>query len=276
MKFCVIVINYNTKKNIINLLIAFRQIDCDIFIWDNSSNPSEVLIQSEIDESNHRARTVVSDLNLGFGKAINNILLNFNVKENYDYFVLWNSDCELNTDYFNEILESILKNNRTDIIAPRLFDGNGFYYGSKLSWHVLTSRIISNANFNYSNTLSWPTAAALFIPTCALSDGPLFDPFFFMYWEDADLIQRLKKNGAIIVNFIGNHDSYFRHVPGHSSKSNLTSRYLWHLEGHRYFLKKHVRFNKVPIVLLNVKYVVKAIIDWDFNRLKLIISFLRR
>ena len=276
MKFCVIVINYNTKNNIINLLIAFRQIDCDIFIWDNSSNPSEVLIQSEIDEFNHRARTVVSDLNLGFGKAINNILLNFNIKENYDYFVLWNSDCELNTDYFNEILESILKNNRTDIIAPRLFDGNGFYYGSKLSWHLLTSRIISNANFNYSNTLSWPTAAALFIPTLALIDGPLFDPFFFMYWEDADLIQRLKKNGLIIVNFIGNHNSYFRHVSGYSSKSNLTGRYLWHLEGHRYFLKKHVRFNKVPIVLLNVKYVLKAIIDWDFNRLKLIISFLRR
>ncbi len=276
MKFCVIIINYNTKNTVLNLLIDFKQVNSDIFIWDNSNIENEVLTQPELIRFNKRARVVTSDSNLGFGKSINNVLLNFGIIDNYDYFVLWNSDCELNPDYFNEILESIIVNNRTDIIAPRLYDGNGFYYGSKLSWHLLTSVLIRDENFNYSNTFSWPTAAALFIPTHALSEFPLFDPFFFMYWEDADLIQRLKKKGVLLANFIGNHDSYFRHVPGHSSKSNLTSRYLWHLEGHRYFLKKHIRFNKVPIVLLNVKYLIKTIIDWDFNRLKAIISFLRR
>jgi GT2 family glycosyltransferase len=275
MKFCVIIINYNTKNNVLNLLVDFKQIDSDIFIWDNSNIANEVLAQSELIGLNDRAQVITSDLNLGFGKSINNVLLNFSIIDNYDYFVLWNSDCELNAEYFKEIIESIIINNRIDIIAPRLYDGNEFYYGSKLSWHFLTSNIIRDENYNYSNSLSWPTAAALFIPTHALSEFPLFDPFFFMYWEDADLIQRLKKNGIVVTNFCSKHDFYFRHLPGHSSKSNLINRFLWHLEGHRYFVKKHVRFSTIPLVLLNVKYLVKAIIDGDFNRLKAIINFLK-
>jgi GT2 family glycosyltransferase len=257
-------------------LADFRLINSDLIICENSSLNYEVLTELDVKSCNSRANLLTSTSNLGYGKTINNAIISFNIQDNYDYLVLWNSDCELHLKYFNEIVDSIKIDNRKDVIAPRLFDGQGFYYGSALSWNLLTTKIIRDEYFNYMNSLSWPTAAALFLPTFLIENKPLFDPFFFMYWEDADLMHNLKKKGIVISNFINKNNYYFFHVPGYSSSSNVIKRYLWHLDGHRYFIKKNLVFSGVPIFLLNCKYLLKAFFDGDFKRLIAIFNFITK
>lgn len=273
MRFCLIIINYNTKNNILDLLLSFQSIDVDIFICDNSTLHNEILNENELKYLNPRSQLLINVSNLGFGKTINLAIDKFEIKNKYDYFVLWNSDCLLDPVYFNQIKKYITSNKSNFVIAPRLYDGINYYYGSKLSWTKLSTSTIDKKNFDYSKSISWPTGAALFLPTTIIENNMIFDPYYFMYWEDADLMESLKRKKYIILNFLEDNNLYFTHKPGFSSSTNLINRYLWHLEGQIYFINKYVKGATFFKILIIIKYLSKSIFDLDLKRFKKILKF---
>lgn len=272
MNIATIIVHYNSPKLLIQRIEEVLTIDTELFIVDNGS---ELFLDLSTKEKyiSKGVRILESSVNLGFGKAINLLIRHFSLTTKFDYLFLLNSDCKINKRYYVNIRKFIKKEKEVDIVAPLLYDGKSFYYGSILAFPFFNTSSIDNENFNYEKIkYSWPTAASLFIKTKIIQDDDLFDPYFFMYWEDADMILRFKAKGAIIRNFYVSNSQFFEHVPGTSSNKNITERYIWHLDGILYFINKHLSQNKLIKFLIISKFILKSLIDLQPNRVLKIVK----
>ena len=101
-KLGVLIVNYNSSKDALNLLKSLKESrynDFDILVWDNNSS-DEYLERLEKYEGIKFAR---SDKNLGLTGAVNNAVDLMNNK----YILLLNPDIEIDKNAINELLNII-------------------------------------------------------------------------------------------------------------------------------------------------------------------------
>ncbi len=266
-----IIVNYNSEQLIQNRLEELNYIQTDIFIANNSNSDLVKLI--DFNKSKNKIFFINNASNLGFGTAINHIIKKFNILSNYSFIQLLNPDCNLKTSYLQSIIIFLKNTNEKIILAPLLKDIEGNkYYGSFTRFPFIKSSHIKKKNFNYNKKFSWPTASCLFIKSPNGSHNIEFDEQFFMYWEDADLIQDLLKKQYSIINYYINDDEFFYHEPGRSSDININSRYVWHLQSQLIFIKKHCTKNFILKYIIFLKYFIKSLVDLDVSRMKIILN----
>jgi len=118
---------------------------------------------------------------------------------------------------------------------------------------------------------SWVSGASVLIRTESLLKCGLFDEAFFMYWEDADLAMRIR-NAGYLISIAKN--AQVTHRAGTSSNSNPVQRYLWHLRSQGLWLRKHHSRPAIATFLLNVKFLVKALMDRDVQRFRALANYM--
>jgi GT2 family glycosyltransferase len=266
MKIATLIVNYNNPQLLDERIREVLTLNTKLFILDNGS---KYFIEDKkvIQFQEKGVEFYKSKDNLGYGKALNFLIKHYDITNNFDFIFLLNSDCSINKSYFNSIHKFLENEASIDILAPLLFDGENLYFGSQLRFPLLNTKLIKNPAYDYAAIkFSWPTAAALFLKTEIIIDDILFDPYYFMYWEDADMILRYKSTNIKIHNFYIDNDSYFKHLPGMSSANIVNERYIWHLDGMLYFFKKYTRFHKFLKPLVYFKFIFKGLLDLQFHR----------
>jgi hypothetical protein len=215
MDVSVIIVNYNTKlltKDCINSVFACTEgIEFEIIVVDNASTDGsyEELSKDE------RIIFVRSYVNLGFGKANN---LGFQYAKGKYIFCL-NSDTILRNNaikLFYDKMESCDK--KISCMGCLLQDANHQYIHSYADFPTLENLILDV--FPYFSKLvglkpmrmdplsrrcpnsdffqvDYITGADLFIRRNVIEELGLFDPAFFMYFEDPELQFRYSKAGYL-------------------------------------------------------------------------------
>jgi GT2 family glycosyltransferase len=216
MNCLAILVNYHCRK-LIAQAVASLSIDteCDwIHVVDNSESTIEAAWLKQ--HLPAHVKLIVSPQNIGFGCACNLALEGMKP----DSVLLLNPDAHLLAGGLRQLKKTLFEFNDVAAVSPRIFwdDEQQFLlppstYPSRFDffldllgqrWHWISE--LKAKQFRQNSLLYWTTNQP--VQAAALSGGHvllryqalisakgLFDPRFFMYWEDTDLMRRLNDRG---------------------------------------------------------------------------------
>ena len=256
-----IVVNYHSAMlclNAVQSILNSRSIGpVQVVVADNSMDAGEAkYLQQHLPESVHFQ---VNPENLGFGQACNAAL------EQYDaeLILLLNPDAFLLPDALIRMQQTILSSKRLGAVGPQIYwdRKNGYFlppsYPPALFWiePVISlcsgpqgrlSRLLSGLWRRYAvhvwqarfpvNVFNLSGGHVLIKKEAVDAAGGLFDPWFFMYFEDTDCFLRIKAAGyrlvveprAEVVHYYDQCD------PGHlgAKRSHISASRLSFMEKH--------------------------------------------
>lgn len=223
----VVVVNYRTPEyavQCVQSLLAERLTipDLDVVLVDNASGDNSVSIMSDglanlIEEG--FVTLMPLELNGGFGWANNQALLMLTAREHPPEFVmLLNPDCTIEPLAIRLLLDELLSSANVAVAGSQLLNPDGSWTGSAFRFPTIGREFVRGARMDklgrllgISPTLitsetscdaDWVTGASCLIRLSALVKEGLFDDGFFLYFEEVELMFRLRKAGWEI-----------RHVP---------------------------------------------------------------
>lgn len=265
MDLSVIIVNYNVKEFLQNLLHSIEKASAnlskEIIVVDNASDDGSVEV---IREKFPYVNLIENKINVGFGKANNQGLAI--AKGNYILFI--NPDCIVSEDtlykmitFFGEHSDcalagcKILNSDGTlQLACRRSFPGpwTSFTKVTGLSNLFPKSRIFARYNLTYLDEnktyeVDAVSGSFMMMRKTVYDNVGGFDEQFFMYGEDLDLCYRIQKAGHKVFYV---HSTQVIHYKGESTKrSNLDETKLFYDAMHL-FVKKHLSsFPLVEIIL---------------------------
>lgn len=243
-----------------------------VFVVENGSDDeSAVLLKEGLTRWSGQTTLILNDRNLGFGGGCNSAI-RVALGEDFSHIWLLNNDARPDPECLaNLLVAATAQSDDIGAVGSLLIDPTGRHsphFGSWMRPVVLTCKNVESA-CDLDHHYSWCTAASLLLKAVALRKIGGFDEGFFMYWEDADLIMRLRGAGYDIVC---SPNARVKHEAGTSSAEIPTLRYLWHFDSQRRFLAKHHSSRRVAITCLWIKFLLKSLLDRDFRRFQALLQ----
>ena len=267
----VIVVNYNTAHLLHDMwsaLSAARDgLALEVIVVDNASRDDSVkLLQT--DPTFAAARLILNTVNVGFGRANNQA-----VKHATGRFVLLlNTDAFVSADTLTKTVARMDESPECGVIGVRLIGRDGavqpgcrffptpwnlFLARSGLVRFFPKTRLVDDATWNdgKSQECDWVPGCYLLTRKALIDQVGLFDPRYFLYFEEVDFCRRVKLAGGRTVYFA---DTTVIHLGGESAKSDasLTAAgqqiSVLQIESELlYFRKNHGRSGLLSLVLLS-------------------------
>lgn len=193
-RFAIIILSYNSRdwlEGLLPLLFVSTYKNFKVILADNNSKDGSV---SFVRSNYPQVKILDFDDNLGYSLA-NNQAGMWALQQGYDVLVFLNSDTRVGPEWLERAKDYFLKAPDIGIAGPifRNWDGDGVNEFIKKRYLEI-SEIERLSNLRELD-VDWVEGSALFIRSeCARQVG-LFDPIFFMYWEDADICRRARTRG---------------------------------------------------------------------------------
>lgn len=286
----IIIVNYNTtaltKQCILSIIEYTKIVRYEIILVDNASPDRSI---EELKTQFPEIKYIDSPENVGFGKA-NNLGAKYAVGK---YLFLLNSDTYLISDSISSFFAFMELSCNSNIwcVGGGLLDNAmkpNVSYGNFPSLQEVFFSFLPNflrgkyfiENISSGVILTKPTpkivdylcGADMFIRRESLVKESLFDPDFFMYFEETELslrMARLGKNSFILP------DVKIVHLTGQSqahveSRLNLKKEIIYETSRILYFRKSFSVLHVVALkVMLVGKNVLKGTVAFDPNYFKL-------
>lgn len=246
MNVSVIIVNYNTMRLTQNCIDSIFEktegISFEVILVDNASTDGS----KEHFEKDNRIMYVYCDRNLGFGRA-NNIGFE---RAKGDYLFFLNSDTLLINNalfefysYMESVTETIccvgcelVDNLGKPSYSFGFFPSIRFFLGKILQlYHI--NRIHSPCTYQGKHplTVDYSSGADMFIRRKVIEECGLFDPDFFMYFEEVEMQNRFSLKGyhsqiintPQIIHLLGASETKKAKKSGVINLKELESRYIY-------------------------------------------------
>lgn len=264
----VIVVSFNTRELLRECLRSLLA-ECsrlpegtraEILVVDNASQDGSAdMVARDFARTSIPVRLIRGDSNLGFGAA-NNVGME---AARGRYLVLLNSDAFFHTGALGRAIEHMDAEPAAGAGGACLIGRDGEMQFSGRMFHtvlrdafVLTglARVYSKsrlfaaldrtwADLGQTAEVDWVTGAFMILRREALFKTGLFDPRFFLYYEEVDLCQRIQQAGFhvmywpdVVVTHLGGESS--RQVPLTFSES-AAQVVLWRMRSTLLYYRKH-------------------------------------
>lgn len=229
----IIIVNYNTKRLLQDCLESVfknsQGLKIEVIVVDNGSADGSV----EYLKKQKNVRLVENKKNFGFAKA-NNQGIKIAVGK---YIFLLNSDTIIESKALSKLVKFAEKGKSIGGVAPRLLNSDGSIQASCFRFPSLRGAVEEfwfgkRGSFSkYFPETSQPVAvdavvgAALLLPRETISKIGFLDERYFMYFEDFDYCQRIKKAGLKLYYLPG---AVITHLHGASGRrmKNRPSQWL--------------------------------------------------
>lgn len=264
-----IVISFNTRELLRECLQSFVEecarlpqgIRAEILVVDNDSKDgSPEMVEREFSNADSPVRLIRSAVNLGFGAA-NNLAIE---QAQGRYIVLLNSDAFFHPDALRIALKHMESSPSTGFGGGKLVGRDGELQPSARYFHsiwndavVLTglsarfprSKIFGGLDRPWDDQdiaadVDWVPGAFMIMRREALNEAGLFDPRFFLFYEETDLCRRVKAAGYhvsywpnIVVTHIGGESGKQLHSLTSSRSASRVE--LWRMRSTLLYYRKH-------------------------------------
>lgn len=226
----VIIVNYNTegllRDAIGRLLAATAQMSIKIVIVDNASKDNSVALIRSIFP---RCDLIANETNVGFGRANNQAL---HLAEGR-YVLLLNTDAFVSPDTLDKTIAYMDAHPRCGILGVKLVGRDGQLQPSAryfpTPWNLFLQRTGLNRFFKgvrMVDDMAWDHASVRqcdWVPGCyylvrkeVIDQVGLFDPRYFLYYEEVDHCLAAKRAGWEVVFYP---DTTVIHIGGESARS---------------------------------------------------------
>ncbi len=214
-RLAVILVGWNTRayleKCLDSLYRHYHNPDSEVWVVDNhSSDDSVAMVCAKFPQ----VHLLVNKENVGFARACNQAIVNAHA----EYFLLLNSDCELQDNFIDPVLQVMAREEGVGVAGAVLLHANGRIQHS--GGRLLTSKRIffeqlffrsapvfaeTREEFEKRNNakafinVEFVSGACLFIKRSVINKIGLLREDFFMYGEDVEFSLRAQKNGYATV-----------------------------------------------------------------------------
>lgn len=202
MKVVVATINYNTAPatlRCVESLMAGIGIE-GVFLLDNASAKDDVaILTGGLENLTADVRLMQAGHNIGFAAGMNLLVEQIMVDSGVDAVLLLNNDAIALPGFANNLTAVLGQSPETGMVGGRVHRMSAPDQPDSLGIAMYSSLIASNRLAVVDPYLG-PTGACMlmsrdFICDVIASTGHLFDPDFFCYWEDTDLVLRARLLG---------------------------------------------------------------------------------
>ncbi|MBZ8176860.1 glycosyltransferase [Corynebacterium poyangense] len=202
--------------------------------------------------------------NIGYGAAINAALREVDrLGIGNDFVLIANPDAVFDPNSIDQLLECAARHPRGAAFGPRIREADGSTYPSARALPTLSNGIghailggiwVSNPfsraykddlNMDQEREAGWLSGSCLLLRRSALNEIGGFDERYFMYMEDVDLGDRLRRAGWTSI-FCPT--SVITHAKGHAagSRPRLTLK-AHHDSAYRYQADRHPQWWQAPL-----------------------------
>ena len=255
MKTLAIIINYRsahlTRNAVKSILESDRFGSIQIVVVDNSCDESEAARLREMLPG--EAALWVNSENLGFGRACNQVFRAYPS----DHVLLLNPDAILLPGCLQQLQQALMRHDGLGAVGPQIFwdDGLEYYlppsYPDLFLWihplfSGLKSRLLSDCWRLFAvrvwkarrsvRVLNLSGGHVLIRRKAAEAAGGLFDPAFFLYYEDTDLFVRIRQAGYALRVIPG---AKVVHYYDQCDQKNWKNKRQLMTEAHHLYIRKH-------------------------------------
>ena len=240
-KVSIITVNYNGEDVTCEMLESMRHVtynNIEIIVVDNASPRDCSIIAQRFPE----VKLIRSQKNLGFAGGNN-----LGIREaTGDYILMLNNDTIVPASFLEPMVETFTNNKNVGIVSPKIL----FYYSEGLVQYAGTGKISTltcrgNTNgymqkdkgqFNYEAATELSHGACMMISREAIDKVGLLDETYFMFYEEYDYCERIKKAGFDIFY---NGNSYILHKQSVAIGKNSALKSYYMFRNRIYFSRKN-------------------------------------
>lgn len=226
----IITVNYNGAEHTIALLDSLKKITypaIEVWVIDNGSKESP----DSITRQHPWVNLIKSTENLGFAGG-NNLGLK---KATGKYCLLLNNDTEVPQDFLEPLVDKLETDPKCGCVSPKLvyhFAPGTMQYAGSFGFNIYTSRAFARGSkqkdegqYNATEKTEIAHGAAMMFPTRLLKEIGLMAELYFLYYEEIDYCERIKRAGYEIW-YVGQSKVYHKESMATGKRSALKTYYL--------------------------------------------------
>ncbi|HUQ85043.1 MAG TPA: glycosyltransferase family 2 protein [Candidatus Limnocylindrales bacterium] len=288
-KVSIITINYNsgiaTEKFLRSLeKVKISGFELEIIVIDNGSEKAF--------KTSDNISVIRSDTNNGFTGGCN-IGIKKALKNGADYVLLINNDTTVHPILIKNLIEGIEDDDKIGIATPKIYFSKGhefhkdkykkeelgqviWFAGGVIDWKNAKSvhrgmDEVDRGQYEILEKIEFATGCCMLIKKEVFEKVGLFDEKYFLYYEDADLCERVKKAG-FDIHYVPKGIVYHDNAGSSGSGSSLHDYFLTRNQmifGMKYApLKTKIALVRQSLVLLasGRKYQKKGIKDYYLHK----------
>jgi len=217
-KVAVVTVNFNTDEDTIAFLHSLKKVktpdfSLDVIIVDNGSKnvftlPDDLKIEN--------ITLIRSEKNTGFSGG-NNIGMRRALEDGADYILIVNNDTIMDPEMISNLLEVLMSKPEIGVTTPKIYFAKGhefhkdrykpdelgkvfWFAGGHTDWDNVQSihrgvDEVDHGQYDTNEKITFATGCCMLIKREVLEKIGLFDDRYFLYYEDADLNERIQKAG---------------------------------------------------------------------------------
>lgn len=226
----IITVNYNGAEHTLALLDSLEKISypaIEVFVVDNGSHENQDIIKEKHPWINY----IKSDKNLGFAGG-NNLALRVAKGK---YSLLINNDTEVPEGFLEPLVEKLETDPKCGCVSPKLvfhYASDIMQYAGSFGFNIYTGRAFARGSkekdtgqYDFSDKTEIAHGAAMMFPTRLVREIGLMAELYFLYYEEIDYCERIKRAGYEIW-YIGHSKVYHKESMATGKKSPLKTYYL--------------------------------------------------
>ncbi|OGH14145.1 MAG: hypothetical protein A2860_03950 [Candidatus Levybacteria bacterium RIFCSPHIGHO2_01_FULL_37_33] len=217
------IINFNGRENTLACLDSIKKTNIsdfklNIVVIDNGSKEKLNLTQDYL--GSIPLKIIVKEKNLGFTGG-HNVGINYALSKNADYVLVLNNDVIVDPNLISQLIKTLDKNSRYAVASPKIYFAPGFEYhkdgykqsekgnviwyaGGQMDWENVIARHrgvdeVDKGQYQQMEETDFATGACFLINREMLERVGFFDDKYFLYYEDSDLSQRIRRAGYKII-----------------------------------------------------------------------------
>jgi hypothetical protein len=271
-KVSIIVLNWNGWKDTLECLDSIylsSYNNYEVFVVDNGSTDGSADHIKKYLKNKNKTQLIQLDTNTGYAKG-NNLAISYILQNRESkYIIILNNDTIVDKEFVRQLVKTAEKDKKIGIVGAKNYYYNSpkkiWYEGGNIYWWLGgTVSLHANRNSKLPCETGYVCGSALLIKTIVVKKIGSFDEKFFCYYEDADLSERARKAGFLVIY---EPRSFIWHKVGASS--GTSSFYIYtNIRNRIWYEKKYLPVYKYYIflfILLFIRLPINALTKGWFS-----------
>jgi hypothetical protein len=198
VKISVIILNWNGKSDTLNCLASLEKVTTphEVIVVDNGSTDDSI---EAIHKTFPKVLLIETGENLGYAGG-NNVGIQIALDRGADYLFILNNDTTVEPNILKAFLKRDLPlqgGTARLMKEPKLLDHLGGNWNTKKGeFEMIGARALAS-EWKNPIALDYVCGVALFVQAEVFLKVGLFEPRFFLFWEESDFCLRAKRAGYI-------------------------------------------------------------------------------
>jgi len=223
-KVSIIILTWNAEKRITEQIYNLSTLDttgliASVLVVDNNSGDKTASVARKLKLHNMSYCYIQNSTNLGFAEG-NNVGIRYALSSGADYIVLQNDDTILDKDILVNMIREHQNIPEAGAVSPKIYFARGFefhkhykdsdlgkviwYAGGDIDWKNIYGSNhgvdeIDHGQFDESRDTDFATGCFVMYKRNALEKAGLYDKRYYLYMEDTDLSERIKRAGFRVM-----------------------------------------------------------------------------